>query len=317
MSHPSSRSMAWRSWRNAMAWSLAMPASCASRGFCGRSRILTGEGKGAGGSSVRLRGPPRSIMCAPATRLFKRAWALRFGNADFGLLTALMDQPAISLAYADGRASLEPQPRALLGRVFFIFVSSFAATPKLMVGSVFFLEGESSNRMNAVVHWPTTGGRTRFGADFGRAALCTFASRAASLRSARMRFAVWTPLCASPNDVIKLTAKTASTTLDSGWCSSSQSLVLFGSEYSGTLSSKAPTCAAVREQFTFRCKNCGISSSLRNVRPITGLCSRTLAAVATFLTNLLVSKSDGLLPTDVRLFSIFRAFLLAFSIGSS
>ena len=137
--------------------------------------------------------------------------------------------------------------------------------------------------MNAVVHWPTTGGRQRF-AQFGRAALCTFASRAASFRSARIRFAVCTPLCASPNDVIKLTAKTASTTLDSGWCSNNQSLVLEASEYSGTLSKKAPTCAAVRAQFTFRCKNCGTSSSLRNVRPMTGLCSRTLAAVATFLT---------------------------------
>ena len=47
---------------------------------------------------MRLLGPPRSMMCAPATRLFNLAWALRFGKADLGLLTALMDQPAISLA---------------------------------------------------------------------------------------------------------------------------------------------------------------------------------------------------------------------------
>ena len=92
------------------------------------------------------------MMCAPATKLFNLAWALRFGNADLGLLTALMDQPAMSLAYADGRASLEPHPLADFGLAFFIFVRSLAATPKLMEGSAFFFEGESSNRMNAVVH---------------------------------------------------------------------------------------------------------------------------------------------------------------------
>ena len=129
------------------------------------------------------------MMCAPATRLFNLAWALRFGNADLGLLTALMDQPAMSLAYADGRASRDPQPRADFGLAFFILVNSFAATPKLIVGS-FFLEGESNKRMKAVVHWPTTGGLTLFGADLGLAALCTFASRAASFRSALIRFAV-------------------------------------------------------------------------------------------------------------------------------
>ena len=82
-------------------------------------------------------------MCAPATKLFNLAWALLLGKALFGRFVALMDQPAMSRAYADGRASRDPQPLALLGRAFFIFVSSFAATPKLIVGS-FFLEGESN-----------------------------------------------------------------------------------------------------------------------------------------------------------------------------
>ena len=44
-------------------------------------------------------------------------------------------------------ASLEPPPLADFGLAFFIFVRSFAATPKAHGRFILFLEGESSNRM--------------------------------------------------------------------------------------------------------------------------------------------------------------------------
>ena len=93
-----------------------MPASCASNGFCGKSRIFTGDDCGAGEHSVRFRGPPKSMMCAPATRLFNRAWALRFGKRCARPFDRF-DGPARDVPRVGrGRASRDPQPLADFGR---------------------------------------------------------------------------------------------------------------------------------------------------------------------------------------------------------
>ena len=65
------------------------------------------------------------MMCAPATRLFNLAWALRFGNALRSLDS--LDGPARDVSGVGRRPARRRTPPLRLGLAFFIFVSSFAA----------------------------------------------------------------------------------------------------------------------------------------------------------------------------------------------